>query len=63
VKEPGAWHCNCRKPLGPYQLNHPHLRRCPVCGVARHHDPTAVNAHLPHDRPRSDEADKTSPQR
>lgn len=35
-----AWHCNCRKALGPYKLNDPALERCPVCGVARHSDPT-----------------------
>jgi hypothetical protein len=39
------WHCNCRKPLGPYQLNSAHLKRCAICGVARHSDPTvAANA-------------------
>ena len=41
----GLWHCNCRKPLGPYQLNSAHLERCPSCGVVRHSDPTvAANA-------------------
>jgi hypothetical protein len=35
-----AWHCNCRNPLGPYKLNDAALKRCPVCGVARHNDPT-----------------------
>ncbi len=39
-EKPGPWHCNCRKPLGPYQLNSAHLMRCGVCGVARHSDPT-----------------------
>jgi hypothetical protein len=38
--KPAAWHCNCRQPLGPYKLNHARLTRCPVCGVARHSDPT-----------------------
>jgi hypothetical protein len=31
-ERPTPWHCNCRKQLGPYQLNHAHLKRCPVCG-------------------------------
>jgi len=30
-----AWHCNCRKLLGPYQLNFAELTRGAVCGVAR----------------------------
>jgi hypothetical protein len=38
-----AWHCDCRTPLGPYRLNHAHLVRCLVCGVARYSDP-AVGA-------------------
>ena len=41
-EKPGLWHCNCRTPLGPYQLNSAHLKRCPVCGVARHSDPTVA---------------------
>jgi hypothetical protein len=47
---PAAWHCNCRQPLGPYNLNHAQLARCPACDVARHSDPTArANAKLaPH---------------
>jgi hypothetical protein len=53
----GLWHCNCRKPLGPYQLNPARLERCPSCGVARHSDPTvAANAKLPPDSPASDGA-------
>jgi hypothetical protein len=39
--KPAAWHCNCRRPLGPYKLNQAQLTRCPACGVARHSDPTA----------------------
>lgn len=46
-EKPGLWFCNCRKPLGPYQLNSGHLVRCPVCGVERHSDPTVgANAKL-----------------
>jgi hypothetical protein len=41
-EKPGLWHCNCRKPLGRYQLNAAHLKRCSVCGVARHSDPTVA---------------------
>ena len=43
-EEPSAWHCNCRKLLGPYQLNPAELRRCTVCGVARHTDPTVTKS-------------------
>jgi hypothetical protein len=60
----GLWYCNCRKPLGPYQLNSAHLKRCPVCGVARHRDPTvAANVRLAPHAPASDGAGKTSPPR
>jgi hypothetical protein len=61
-ERPGPWHCNCRKPLGPYKLNSAHLNRCPVCGVARHRDPTvAANLRLPPPTPASDGAGTTSP--
>jgi hypothetical protein len=58
----GLWHCNCRKPLGPYQLNSAHLMRCPSCGVARHSDPTvAANAKLVPHSPVFDGAGRSSP--
>jgi hypothetical protein len=60
---PGLWHCNCRTPLGPYQLNSAQLTRCPVCGVARHSDPTvAANVKLAAHSPASG-AGRTSPPR
>jgi hypothetical protein len=50
-----AWYCNCRKPLGPYQLNHAETKRCQVCGVARHSDPTVrANWKLAHHWPAAD---------
>jgi hypothetical protein len=63
-ERPGLWHCNCRKPLGPYQLNSAHLKRFPVCGVARHSDPTvAANVKLAPDSPVSNGAGRTMPPR
>jgi hypothetical protein len=59
--EPAAWHCNCRRPLGRYKLNHARLMRCPSCGVARHSDPTArANTKLAPQPPTSLGADATS---
>ena len=39
-----AWHCNCRKLFGPYQLNPAELARCAICGVERHIDPTVTKS-------------------
>jgi hypothetical protein len=63
-EKPGLWHCNCRKLLGPYQLNSAHLKRCPVCGVARHRDPTvAANVRLAPHSTASDGAGRATPPR
>ena len=60
-EKPGLWHCNCRTPLGPYQLNSALLMHCLVCGVARHNDPTvAANVTLAPHSP-DPEAARTSP--
>ena len=40
---PTAWQCTCRELQGPYRLNDAHLTRCPVCGDARHREPTTTN--------------------
>jgi hypothetical protein len=59
-EKPEAWHCNCRKLLGPYRLNLAHLMRCAVCGVAPHSDPTVTkNAKLARQSPTPNEPGRT----
>jgi hypothetical protein len=60
-EKPTAWHCNCRKSLGPYQLNLAELMRCAACGVARHDDPTVTkNGKLARHSPASNEPGRAS---